>query len=121
MNTTLNHINLSVAEVAPIARFFQQVFAFRIIHEQGSSFAVLSGADGFVLTLMIDKSVTDETYPRNFHIGFFQPDKAAVEQLHARILELGFDAPAPGILRTNTFGFYASAPGRILVEVSTNI
>jgi lactoylglutathione lyase len=70
---------------------------------------------------MYDKSVNEQTYPRTFHIGFFQPDQAAVEQLHARIRDFGIDAPAPAILRSNTFGFYASAPGGILVEISTNI
>ncbi|HEV2619461.1 MAG TPA: hypothetical protein VGU23_05925, partial [Acidobacteriaceae bacterium] len=76
---------------------------------------------GFVLTLMHDKSVTGQTYPRSFHIGFFQPDQAAVEQLHARIREFGVDAPAPSVLRSNTFGFYAPAPGGILIEISTSI
>jgi lactoylglutathione lyase len=121
MNTTLNHINLSVLQVAPISRFFQEIFAFRPVFERGSSFVVLSGTGGFTLTLMYDKSVTEQTYPRTFHIGFYQSDQAAVEQIHASIRTFGIEAPTPAIIRTGTFGFYAPAPGGILVEVSSDI
>ena len=97
--TQLNHINLGVSNVPELVRFFQAGFGFRIEETRGvGKFAVLLGEDGFVLILMHDKNVTDNTYPALFHVGFLVGSYEAVMEKHRRIVAAGFDAPAPAIL-----------------------
>jgi catechol-2,3-dioxygenase len=121
--TKLNHINLAVSDVPELTRFFQAGFGFRVTEQRGTGkFAVLLGEDGFALILMHDKKVASDTYPALFHIGFLLPSEEEVKQHYARVVNAGFDAPAPAILERGggkTFGFYCHAPGGVLVEVST--
>jgi catechol-2,3-dioxygenase len=118
---TLNHLNLSTSDVAALADFFQRVFGFRIVTERGAgSFAVMTSGDGFVLSLMKDKNLQEDAYPVGFHVGFLQPDRGAVEDLHMRIQAIGLPVPSPGLIRGNTFGFYVRAPGGVLIEVSSH-
>jgi catechol-2,3-dioxygenase len=120
--TKLNHINLAVSDVPELTRFFQTGFGFRVTEQRGSGkFAVLLGEDGFALILMHDKKVASNTYPALFHIGFLLSSEEEVKQYHVRVVEAGFDAPAPAILERGgdkTFGFYCQAPGGVMVEVS---
>jgi catechol-2,3-dioxygenase len=121
--TKLNHINLAVSDVPELSRFFEAAFAFRVTEQRGTGkFAVLIGEDGFAMILMHDKNATAKSYPALFHIGFLQNSVEEVHQRHARIVEVGFEAPAPDLLNRGggkTFGFYCNAPGGVLVEVST--
>ncbi len=119
----LNHVNLTVNDVAACADFFESCFAFKVTERRGNGrFAVLEGQDGFVLILMYGKDEKHTSYPPLFHIGFLVHTEEAVRTTHARIKTAGYDAPAPGILDRGgdpTFGFYHQAPGGITVEVST--
>jgi catechol 2,3-dioxygenase-like lactoylglutathione lyase family enzyme len=121
--TSLNHINLVVPNVPELASFFQTGFNFRLVHQRGlGKFAVLLGEDGFILTLTYDKAVTPSTYPKPFHVGFRVNSADEVQQHHTRLIEAGFDAPNPAIITRpgdQVFGFYANAPGGVLVEVSS--
>jgi catechol-2,3-dioxygenase len=117
---TLNHLNLCTSDVAALANFFQRIFAFRIVAENGAgNFTVMTSEDGFVLALMKDKNLQENGYPNGFHVGFLQPDRSAVQELHARIQAIGLTVPLPGLMRAKTFGFYVQAPGGVLVEVSS--
>lgn len=119
--TKLNHINLGVSNVPELTRFFVEAFGFRVAVTRGvGGFAVLLGEDGFVLTLMRDRYVTDSTYPALFHVGFLMGSEEEVREHHTRILAAGFEAPEPAILQRGggkTFGFYAR-PFGVMVEVS---
>jgi len=117
---TLNHLNLSTSDVAALADFFHRVFDFRMVDERGAgNFAIMSSEYGFVLTLMKDKTLREQGYPGAFHVGFLQPDRTAVQDVHARTQAIGLSAPSPGLMRENTFGFYVQAPGGVVVEVSS--
>jgi catechol 2,3-dioxygenase-like lactoylglutathione lyase family enzyme len=120
---SLNHINLAVPNVPELVSFFQTGFNFRLIHQRGlGKFAVLLGEDGFILTLTYDKSVTSKTYPAPFHVGFRFNSTEEVHQHHTRLIEAGFDAPNPSLLNRagdKAYGFYAHAPGGVIVEVSS--
>jgi catechol 2,3-dioxygenase-like lactoylglutathione lyase family enzyme len=120
--TKLNHLNLSVSDVPQLTRFFQESFGFHLTDQRGTGkLSVLLGDDGFVLTLMHDKNVTSTTYPSLFHVGFLVSSTDAVHDRHARIVEAGYEAPAPAILARGgpkTYGFYCHAPGGVMVEVS---
>lgn len=121
--TKLNHLNLSVSDVPELTRFFQTGFGFHLLFERGGgNFNLLTGEDGFILALMHDKSVTADTYPKMFHVGFLVASTDKVREHHRRITEAGFDAPAPGLLQQggrNAYGFYCHAPGGVMVEVSS--
>lgn len=118
----LNHINLAVYDVPQLTRFFTEVFDFRLQERRGQgNFSVLVGEDDFALILMHDKRVDANTYPALFHVGFLVNSKEEVKARHSRIVDAGFEAPAPEILNRGgspTFGFYCKAPGGVLVEVS---
>lgn len=117
---TLNHLNLSTSDVTSLADFFKSVFDFRVVAERGAgNFSILTSGDGFVLTLMKDKNPQENAYPDGFHVGFLQPDRIAVQDLHTRIQAIGLSVPSPGLIRGSAFGFYVQAPGGVLVEVSS--
>lgn len=119
----LNHLNLAVNDVPALTRFFTRVFGFRLIEQRGrGTFSVLVGDDGFALILMHDKRVHAETYPALFHVGFRVESMQQVGELYSRVVDAGFQAPAPDVLDRGgypTFGFYCEAPGGVRVEVST--
>jgi catechol-2,3-dioxygenase len=116
---TINHVNLSTSDVNGLAYFFAQVFDFRAIGERGTgNFVIMTSESGFVLTLMMDKALEEKPYPASFHVGFLQPDRGAVLDLHTRIQAIHLAVPPPGLIRRDTFGFYVQAPGGVLVEVS---
>jgi catechol 2,3-dioxygenase-like lactoylglutathione lyase family enzyme len=121
--TRLNHINLPVSDVPALTHFFQQAFGFRLADQRGAGkFSVLQGDDGFILVLSHDKIGGPKPYPGFFHVGFLVDSTSAVRQQHQRITDAGFDAPTPAILERGgpkAYGFYHSAPGGVLVEVST--
>ena len=71
---------------------------------------------GFVLTLMKATQGTQSRYPGTFHIGFFIDGKEAVDVIHRRLKEDGFDVPAPEETG-HSYGFYVKAPGGFTVEV----
>ncbi len=118
---TLNHLNLSTSDVAALANFFHRVFDFRKVDERGAgNFAIMTSENGFVLTLMSNKTLREQGYPGAFHVGFLQPDRTAVQDLHARTQAIGLSVASPELMRGNTFGFYVQAPGGVLVEVSSS-
>jgi len=121
--TTLNHVNLATSDVPALIHFFEAGFGFHIAVQRGNgNFAVLLNSDGFVLTLMYDKTATANPYPSTFHIGFLVSSADIVHEHHARLHAAGFNPPSPTILQRGggkTFGFYCAAPGGIFVEIST--
>jgi catechol 2,3-dioxygenase-like lactoylglutathione lyase family enzyme len=123
--TKLNHINLAVSDVPELTRFFETGFNFRTTEQRGSNkFAVLIGEDGFALILMHDKNVAEQekAYPGIFHVGFLVASPEVVREHYTRLRAAGFTTPEPAILQRGggrTYGFYANAPGGVVVEVST--
>jgi lactoylglutathione lyase len=114
----LNHLDLSVPDVARAAAFFEQGFGFRLVQTKGQDgMAVLAGGGGFTLVLT---RATEPAYPKTFHIGFLLPSEQAVRDAYDRIQALdGSDATPPGPPRQMRGGllFYCRVPGGILVEV----
>ncbi len=119
MTTTINHINLAVTNPADVASFFERVLAFRRTEVRGEGrLIVLQSSEGFVLTLMKDKSVRADAYPTTFHLGVLQPDQESVIELARVSAEAGFGNHAPSLMRGDTFGFYVQLPDGIQVEIS---
>jgi catechol 2,3-dioxygenase-like lactoylglutathione lyase family enzyme len=118
-----NHVNLTVSDVPALSDCFERCFDFKVAERRGNGgFAVLEGADGFVLILMHGKDAVHTAYPPLFHVGFLVHDEAEASTLYERIKDAGYEPPAPKVLKRGgdpTFGFYCTAPGGIVVEVST--
>lgn len=132
----MNHLNLTVTDVHAATAFLKTYFDLDQRAER-PGMAILTDEDEFVLTLMEDEFVqtfmeTDEqravSYPNMFHIGFLVDSKAAVDDIHNRLTENGFDVQnsltedgSDGDTPTqrHTYGFYVEAPGEFTVEVGT--
>ncbi len=110
----LNHLNLSVPDVAETRTVFETYFGFTPVFEAGNgNLAVLLGDDGFVLTLMKGEQ---PSYPRAFHIGFGQDSDDRVNEIYQRLHADGVAAGPPKHLH-GAWTFYFHAPGGIQVEV----
>jgi catechol 2,3-dioxygenase-like lactoylglutathione lyase family enzyme len=113
----LNHLNLTVPDVAQTREFFETHFGFRCVAERGrSALAVLVEESGFILTLNNFEQQTEVKYPGIFHIGFMQETKEKVDEIHERLKAAGFE-PEPPKEFHGAWTFYFRAPGGFLVEV----
>ncbi len=115
----LNHLHLSVSDVAAAASFFSAHFNFSIAETRGNNgMAVLKGEAGVVLVLMRHSSNVDaeHAYPQMFHIGFLVADEGAVDARHAQLKADGLDVADVEMMR-GARRFYCRAPGGITVEV----
>jgi catechol 2,3-dioxygenase-like lactoylglutathione lyase family enzyme len=115
----LNHMHLSVTDVASAAAFFVKHFHFALLETRGNNgMAILKGQNSVVLVLMRLSSSTDpeKAYPPLFHVGFLVPDEAQVETAHAAIKADALDVSDIEVTR-GAKRFYCKAPGGILVEV----
>jgi len=111
----LNHLNLSVTDVAETRKLFEKYFGFTGFKEVGNEkFALLFGEDGFVLNLM---RVAQVSYPETFHIGFMQESEERVNEINQRLKDDGYDVKPPGKLH-GAWTFYFRVPGGgFLIEV----
>lgn len=110
----LNHLNLTVPDVAETRTFFETYFGLTPIGEApNDAIAALFDDDGFVLTLMRGE---EPSYPRMFHIGFGQESEEQVNVLHQRLHADGFEVSPPKRAH-GAWTFYFPAPGGIRVEV----
>lgn len=115
----LNHIHLSVIDVAAAAAVFVEHFNFALIETRGNNgLAVLKGDGGVVLALMRLASgiEPDKASPPMFHLGFLTPDAARVEASHAAMKADALDVSEIEFTR-GARRFYCKAPGGLLVEV----
>lgn len=115
----LNHINLVVTDVAAAVKLFEGHLGFKCIENRKDAVAVLEGEDNFVLIFWSSKLNKTKTtsYPENFHIGFYQPDKESVLKIYENLKaeNVVFDSE-PSKMR-NTFGFYFYFDS-IMIEIS---
>jgi len=113
----LNHVNLTVPDVARTREFFETYFGLRCVFERGrGTLAVLVDESGFVLTLNNFEKATEVHYPGLFHVGFMQESRERVEEIHARLKAGGIDVEQPRELH-GAWTFFFRAPGGFLVEV----
>lgn len=115
----LNHMHLSVSDVAAASAFFVRHFAFTLQETRGNhGLAILSGADRFVLVLMkLPRDADPEkVYPALFHVGFLTPDEARIRTVHAAMKADALDVSEVEYQR-GAVRFYCRAPGGLLVEV----
>jgi len=111
----LNHLNLTVTDVAETSRFLQTYFGLR---KMGGNNAMvfLRDENGMVLALMKARSGEEVVYPRSFHIGFIQPSEEEVNRINRQLRADGFDVAEPRHFH-GSWTFYMQAPGGFVVEV----
>jgi catechol 2,3-dioxygenase-like lactoylglutathione lyase family enzyme len=115
----LNHMHLSVTNVAAAAAFFVKHFDFTLLETRGNNgLAVLRGENSVVLVLMrlSNSADPDSAYPPMFHLGFLTPCEARVDASHAAMKADALDVSDIELTR-GARRFYCKAPGGILVEV----
>jgi catechol 2,3-dioxygenase-like lactoylglutathione lyase family enzyme len=115
----LNHLDLSVPDVASAVSFFEAGFGFTLLQTKGNDgMAILRGDCGFVLVLTRAQQTDRPLYPKTFHIGFLLASEQAVMDAYLRIEVAGINLPSPPRAVRGSLMFYCHAPGGILVEVS---
>jgi len=113
----LNHLNLTVPDVARTREFFETYFGFRsFAGPGGENLAVLVDESGFVLTLNNFGKATEVEYPGALHVGFNLENRERVNEMHERLKSDGFDVAKPKEFH-GAWTFYFRAPGNFLVEV----
>jgi catechol 2,3-dioxygenase-like lactoylglutathione lyase family enzyme len=120
----LNHANLAVADVGATIAFFERFLGFTVLANRNDAFAVLDDGHGFVFNLMVPAKGEVVACSRNFHLGFFVADEAAVRDKHAELVaggvetgDIQFHKRGP----TGSVGFYCMTPGGFLIEVAANL
>jgi catechol 2,3-dioxygenase-like lactoylglutathione lyase family enzyme len=112
----LNHLNLTVPDVAESQRFFETHFGLRCVFQRGTRLAVLMDDSGFAFTLSNFDGSTEVKYPGAFHIGFMQESRERVDEIHDLLEAAGVEIQ-PAREFHGAWTFYFRAPGGILVEV----
>ena len=112
----LNHLNLTVTNVAEAHAFLQKYFE---LQDAGGNdhIAFLTDDDGLLLSLTNMKlgKETEVKYPATFHIGFMQQNEQQVDEINGRLQADGFDVP-PSSRQHGSWTFYF-APGGFTIEV----
>jgi catechol-2,3-dioxygenase len=113
----LNHLNLTVSDVAAARCFLEKHFGLRPMGGN-DSISLLSDDNGIVLTLTHMKigRETEVRYPATFHIGFIQESEERVNEINRILRADGYDVPPPS-RQHGSWTFYFTAPGGFLVEV----
>lgn len=118
----LNHAHLPATDVGALRDFLARHFEFRPLVTRGQdAFAVLEGADGFVLALVRAKPRQDQTPAEGLHVGFFVDAPEAVHAKRTELQEAGVEVGEVEHVTRAGFSsvtFYCRAPGGLLMEVA---
>jgi lactoylglutathione lyase len=113
----LNHLNLTVTDVAEARAFLAKYFG---LQDGGgnNNIGFLSDENGMVLTLTSAKvgGESEVKYPATFHVGFIQESEARVDEVNRQLREGGYDVPPPS-RQHGSWTFYFQAPGGFMIEV----
>jgi len=115
----LNHLDLTVPNVAQSRAFFEKYFGLRCVvsvDRGNDDLVVLTDESGFALTLSNSDTTRHVEYPAGFHIGFMQDSRERVDEIHERLKSDGFAVEAPREFH-GAWTFFFRAPGGFLIEV----
>jgi len=115
----LNHLSLSVPDVATTKVFFETYFGFTCTNVKGDYLiAVLENTDGFILVLSKTGEAEYLNHGRDFHIGFMQQTKEQVVAIFNNLVAGGIIIEREPKKIRDSFAFYFTAPGGFMVEVA---
>ncbi|WP_261512523.1 VOC family protein [Chryseobacterium paludis] len=115
----LNHLNLSVPDIASARSFFETYLDFTCTDSKlNDSLSVLTGEDGFILVLMSQQMNRNgnNAYPDSFHIGFYLKNEAEVLAKFEQLASAGFILEHEPQRIRKVFGFYYLHQN-ILIEI----
>ena len=114
----LNHLNLTVNNVAETKAFLEKYFGFHSMEgvESDEDFDILFDDANLVLTLMKTGGTNEVKYPASFHIGFIQENEEKVNEINQRLKDDGIDVKEPRHFH-GSWTFYCKAPGGFTIEV----
>ena len=112
----INHINLTVDDVAGARKLLETHFGLRAPYAGKKNFDVLFDDEEMVLTLIGAGRGNAVAYPPTFHIGFIQATPEDVDEINRRLREDGYDVEPPS-RQHGAWTFYFEAPGGFTVEV----
>lgn len=117
----LNHLDLSVPDVAATATFFEAAFGFTLLKTKGNAGMAILRGDGGVVVVLTRAAPVDHPpqppYPKTFHIGFLVSSEAEVWTAWERVRSTGIEVPHEPQAVRGSLTFYFHAPGGIMVEV----
>lgn len=105
----LNHINLTVPDVALARDFFETYFNFKCTDVKlNDTLSILTGTDGFILVLMNERlnQNGNHIYPDAFHIGFHSPNEDEVKSVYERLKAGGVPLSQEPQMIRKSLGFY---------------
>lgn len=116
----LNHLNLCVLDLGEARRFFEELFDFEFIDQKGDAVLVMGDREGFTLVISDPTKFGGDgaTYPEGFHIGFLLETSEQVDATYARVIEAGIAVGKPPRNMRASYGFYFTALGEVMFEVS---
>lgn len=115
----LNHINLSIPDVASARSFFENHLGFQCTDTKlNDTLSVLTGTDGFILVLMSEQlnQNGNHAYPDSFHIGFYLKDEKEVMDRFEILKAAGVLLDQEPQQIRKVFGFYFKHQN-ILIEI----
>lgn len=114
----LNHLNLTVDNVAETREFLERYFGLRgmVGDERDENFDVLFDDNNLVLTLMRVSEAAEVHYPSSFHIGFVQESEERVNEINRCLRDDGYSVKEARRFH-GSWTFYCKAPGGFMIEV----
>lgn len=119
----LNHLNLTVKDLASARSFFEEYMQFTCTDSKpNDTLSVLKGVDGFLLVLMNERlnQQGNNAYPDAFHIGFYLENEVAVSALFEKLKAGGIVLTQEPQMIRKTFGFYFYLQN-IFIEIAAEI
>jgi lactoylglutathione lyase len=113
----LNHIDIAVNDVSAARAFLETYFDLHSIAERGHSLAIMRDDAGVIVALSNFGHAKEVTYPKGFHVGFFQNTKERVDEIFERLQADGYAPMQPKNMH-GAWTFYLTAPGGFLVSAS---
>ena len=85
----LNHIDIAVNDVSAARAFLETYFDLHCIAERGTV-AIMRDDAGVIVALSNFGRAKEVTYPKGFHVGFFQNTKERVDEIFERLQADGY-------------------------------
>lgn len=117
----LNHVDLYVDDLDEAQDLFRRFFDLQPVDRKGDAVAVMTDGYGFTLALSDQRAFGGEVptrYPKGFHVGFIVETPEQVDRVHDRLTAADVQIDHEPRKMRSSYGFYFTALGEILFEVS---
>ena len=105
----LDHINLTVRDVAAASSFLRKHFGYRDLFEDGDA-GMVALEDGSGLAVLLMKGA-QASYPKMFHVGFDVETQEGVDAVHRALVADGMEIEPPTRVPWGAYTFHFTIPG----------